>query len=123
MAIGAGLPITSADVIALKMGTWTSLTLVNGWVNYGFGFPTAAVGSAGVGLAAVRLMIKSGTTTAGVVVTTLPVGARPTGGTLIFPGLASGALCEWRVETDGDVIIAGGASATWTALNCVFPTV
>jgi hypothetical protein len=60
-------------------------------------------------------MIKSGVTTSGTIVTTLPVGYRP-GQALLFGGTAADAYYRVQIDTTGAVRLYY-PSATWTSLS------
>ena len=98
------------------------LTLANSWVDY----DTTYWGPARVvkinNVVYVVGLIKNGTTTDGTLVTTLPVGYRPTGdGKLLFPGYysSSSAECRLDVRTNGEVIFYSVASAAYLSLNSI----
>lgn len=99
---------------------WIAPTLLNSWVNYGAPYNTAAYMRTDDGLVLLRGAIKSGTTTAGTVLFTLPVGFRPAGGTIEFATVSNGAIGQIDVETDGDVVIRVGGNTRLSLNNVIF---
>lgn len=99
---------------------WIAPTLLNSWVNYGAPYNTAAYMRTDDGLVLLRGAIKSGTTTAGTVLFTLPVGFRPAGGTAEFVSVSNGAIAQIDVETDGDVVIRVGGNTRLSLDGIVF---
>jgi hypothetical protein len=94
-------------------GTWTGLTLLNGWVVYsGFAVPQYIKGSDGI--VTVKGLIGSGT--AGTVVANLPAGYRPKE-IILTTDACNLAYCRFDVYPDGRIIAQAGASSTWSALE------
>lgn len=101
--------------------TWTAAALGNSWVNYsaaGSGFSPATYTKASDGAVIIRGLIKSGTTTNGTVIFTLPAGSRPKyrllyitsdagpvpGRIDVFP---TGQVQVWNVPSNGWLSLAG----------------
>jgi hypothetical protein len=109
--------MTSADKVFITPTT-TTLTLVNGWVNFGAGFITAQALKQGR-LVSVAGVISGGTTTSGTLISTIAAGYRPAGA-MRFTVECSGGFVAITLETDGSIRIreasSGGAPATFTSL-------
>lgn len=103
---------------------WLDLTpyLVNGWVNYDntYGPPRYRRKN---GIVYVQGLIRSGTL--GAIVATLPAGFRPPAGIpkLLFSVLGDANVPNrYDVDTNGNIINAGGASNGWSSLTGItFP--
>ena len=93
---------------------WKDLTLQSNWVAFDADRPAQyrKVND----IVYLRGLIKSGTTTGGTLLFTLPVGCRPKH-TKYFAVPANLAFCSLYVGADGTLRIGTGASATWTELN------
>jgi hypothetical protein len=87
----------------------TTLTLANGWSNFGSGFRGAVVAKTG-NVVSVQGFITGGTTTPGTTLTTLPVGHRPPN-VLVFPGVCAGGTLRLDVQPAGQVLIGGDITA------------
>lgn len=96
--------------------SWTPMTMQNSWVT--FNATSNAVPEytkTSDGIVTLKGLIKSGTTTSGTVVTTLPVGYRPKA-TLVFSSSCDDAICRFDINSSGQVLIRGG-SASWSSLS------
>lgn len=111
-------PVTGSP--ALTQEAWTAPTLLAGWVNYGSGEQTARYRKDSSGTVWVQGVIKNGTTTSGTLILTLPVGYRPAL-TLNLTGLANNALCNFKMQSDGNLVTRAGWAANFTAINISFP--
>jgi hypothetical protein len=117
MTFTAGQVVTAAALNAeIGSGIWTPLTLENSWVRYSTGFPDAAVTKTGA-LAVMRGLVKDGTTTISTRITTVPVGFRPSYGTVHKATSSNDAWAVIRVEPDGSVRINGNVNAGWLSLD------
>ena len=97
--------------------TWTALTMQNGWVS--FGAPNSALQytKASDNIVQLRGMIKSGTTTAGTTVATLPAGARPKQ-RIILAVPNNGAHARIDIHPTGIITITGTSNA-WASFDNV----
>lgn len=95
---------------------WTNLALVNGWVAYGPPWAVPGFRKHLNGLVEVRGLMKSGTTTAGTVIATLPVGYRPLSSRL-FGVRSDVGSARMDVQADGAIVAGAGVSAPFTALD------
>jgi hypothetical protein len=99
----------------------TSPTLGSSWANFGSGYEGAGYVKDSGGNVHLQGLIKSGTTTAGTVLFTLPSGSRPQSD-IMLPVAANNSYGSIDVQSDGDVVVRV-ASSTWTSLSgVVFPT-
>jgi hypothetical protein len=109
--------MTSADKVFITPTT-TTLTLVNGWANFGFGFITAQALKQGR-IVSVAGVISGGTITPGTLISTIAVGYRPTGA-IRFTVECSSGFVAITLEPDGSIRIreasAGASPATFTSL-------
>lgn len=97
---------------------WTSLTLQNSWVVYNAAtYETPQYTRSADDIVTLKGMIKSGTTTIGTVLATLPAGYRPLE-KQIFTTDAGDALGRIDVYPTGDIVLQAG-SATWTSLDAI----
>lgn len=92
-----------------NIGSWTVPTLLNSWVNYGSGNVDAAYRKVN-DLVYIRGQVKSGTTTSGTSIFTLPAGFRPTGQVVVPTIDGNNALGRFDITTAGAVIIQVGAN-------------
>jgi hypothetical protein len=107
------------------MGVRKDATLLNSWVAFAAAtYAFSYIKSPGDGLVHVTGAIKSGTTTNGTIVATLPVGFRP-GQIVRVPIMYVNAgvpgLAEMSVDTSGNCTINYVASATQVEFNFTFP--
>jgi hypothetical protein len=100
--------------------TWIAPTLLNSWVNFGGGYSTAGYKiNRGERSISIKGFIKSGTTAAGTVLFTLPVGYRPPLNILFSTLSASPNPVQLVVQSaNGNVEIASaGATNMWLQLD------
>lgn len=90
-------------------------TLLNSWVNYGAGWAVAGFYMDGLGRVHLKGLVKSGTTTAGTTIFTLPKGYRPAE-SLVFVIVSNDLVGRVDVYPNGNVAIVVG-SATWLSFN------
>ncbi len=118
-------PVTPGAIGAATAGhthaseAWTAITLVNSWVNFGSGYNTAAFFKDPVGVVHLRGLIRSGTTTAGTLLFTLPAGYRPAAIELFnVQTLVSSTYTIGRVDinTSGQAIFQTGGN-TYLSLD------
>jgi hypothetical protein len=110
-----------AALQALTVDTgWISLTLQNSWVAFGVQYGTPHYRRLN-GVVYVQAAIKSGTTTGGTVVFTLPALFRPLAA-LPFVGPVTPLTTTWALTVNADGTCAGtGLNATVSIINLSFP--
>ena len=92
-----------------------SLSLQNGWVNYGGGFISAAYSKDGCGVVHLRGLIKNGSV--GSVIAVLPVGCRPYA-TEIFTVMCGGnAIARVDVRANGEIVCQAASSTAYLSLS------
>ena len=91
---------------------WIAPTLLNGWVNFGDGWSTAAYYKDYFGIVRLTGRIKWGTTTGGTIIFVLPVGYRPSG-RLGFTINAGDLRADVTIGSAGEVSI-------WNVTNNIF---
>lgn len=96
-------------------GSWTNLSLQNGWVAYG-GFSTPQYTKGSDNIVQLKGLIRSGTTNNGTIVANLPAGFRPKERTLLA------GLCNPQVYCRTDVLPNGNvelylSNSGWTSLD------
>jgi hypothetical protein len=102
---------------------WINLTLINGWVSYGGTFATPGYRKNNFGEVELRGMVKSGLTTNGTVIATLPVGYRPTSDkayAVICNNGTADVLGYISISTGGGIIFKSGAN-TYLSLESIPP--
>jgi prepilin-type N-terminal cleavage/methylation domain-containing protein len=96
--------------------SWSAMSLDNGWIPHGVGSNASPeYTKASDGIVTLKGLIKSGSTSAGVILTTLPAGYRP-GATTTFASICDEVDCRIDVEANGNVR-GRGVSAGWTSLS------
>lgn len=95
---------------------WIAPTLQNSWVDYASGTATSGYMMDTAGKVHIRGWIKSGTTTSGTLLFTLPTDYRPTY-IHAFRCTTNGGSCEVRVNTDGTVKLGSTGDSTYTVLD------
>lgn len=118
-----GLPNKVIDNGIGTMGVVKTATLANSWVAYAVGTETLKFIKDVNGIVRLYGSIKNGTITAGTLITTLPVGFRPSGIIAAWTGSLNGAtpsLTQVTIETDGSVRISF-AQNTRLDINMSFP--
>ena len=120
---GTTRPRIFVRVCEAGTGVWSpwsgkpaALTLQNSWVAYSTGWsqPQATIGSDG--RVTVDGTIKSGTTTAGTVIATLPAGYRPPYAH-VFVVATNGGTAKIYVQTNGNIEAGSTLDATYTSLS------
>lgn len=91
-------------------------TLLNSWVNYGSGYESANYWKDKCGVVHISGFVKSGTTTDGTVIFTLPSGYRPRASEK-FIVVSLNLLCVIDIYTSGNVTIRTGANSGWLSLS------
>jgi hypothetical protein len=107
------------DPAVLGAPVWTSATLLNSWLDYGGSNPTPGYTKLN-GVVYLRGTVKSGTTTAGTTIFTLPAGYRPAYNRN-FAVVSNGAFGFVNVAASGDVQINVGSNVYLTLDNISFP--
>jgi prepilin-type N-terminal cleavage/methylation domain-containing protein len=96
--------------------SWTTMSLQNGWVVFNStSNATPQYTKAADGIVTLKGLIKSGTTTNGVVLTNLPFGYRPSA-TITLASICDELPCRIDIQADGDVL-GRSVSASWTSLS------
>jgi hypothetical protein len=108
-----------------SIGGWSNLTLTNGWVAYAGGYATPQYIKAADNIVTIKGLIKSGTTTDGTVVATLPQGYCPRDRTLLY-GVTNAKSVRYDVRQTTTGVPANGCSieiyygdATWASLDAI----
>lgn len=96
--------------------SWINLSLQSGWVAFGSGYSTPQYTKSADKLVSLKGLIKSGTTTSGTIIATLPAGYRP-GARLLITGVSVHSYCRIDIDIDGNIILQAGGSSTWLALD------
>lgn len=115
-----------ADTAGGDWNLWTgqvqALTLQNSWVTFGGGYDTPKAVLGDDGIVTVTMTIKSGTTTQGTTITTLPTGMRPaaTAGPFATINSSGAPSASVRVDTSGNVIAHAALDATSTSIQFSF---
>lgn len=96
---------------------WSAPTLQNSWVNYGSGYDTVGYMKDSLGFVHVKGMIKSGVTTLGTLLFTLPAGYRPSGHSYIVSGFNNGGtVAAFEIRSTGEFNLLNG-NATYTGMG------
>ena len=100
---------------------WQTASLGNGWVNYGGTFATAAYMKDSLGFVHLKGAVKSGTTTVGTVLFTLPAGYRPAQDNY-YPGISStaGNSGSFQIAPNGGVLAISVNSGFFSFGNATF---
>lgn len=101
---------------AATLDLWTDFSLQNGWVTYSATYNSPQFTKTSSGRVFLKGLVKSGTTTNGTVIASLPPGYRPQG-RLVFQA-ATSANVPGRIDVlaNGDVVIVSG-SANWISMD------
>ena len=114
--------VRTANIGANTWNRWSgvpeSLTLQNSWVAYGGAFETAKAYVDSTKTVHLSGMIKSGTTTPGTLICTLPAGMRPAA-ECIRMGASNAGLVQFKVAPNGEVTLQSAGDASWTSLGGV----
>lgn len=100
--------------------SWKPLTLMNGWVPYGGGFPNAEVRKVGANVE-MRGLVAGGNATAGVPIGVTPIGYRPTV-TYIGSTLSDNHAARIDIVPDGLVTAQPGCVSLWVWLGAHWTT-
>ena len=98
---------------------WAALTLSASWVNFGGAYATAQYRRVG-GIVYLSGLIKSGTTTPGTVIATLPAGFRPAYQDQ-YGSYGNSALAAWQVNTDGTIRVEVASATSSSLAGIRFP--
>ena len=120
--IGSAITGASIATSTITEEDWSAPSLQNSWVDYGAPHQTARYRKDPNGVVHIQGMIKSGTTTAGTLLFTLPAGYRPDAELWYTNYAAGGALALMSIAASGAVTIGAGFSATNTQISCSFAT-
>lgn len=96
---------------------WTTMSMSAGWVFYGSNFTTPQYTKSSDGMVTIKGLIKSGTTTAGTVIFTLPPGYRPAERQIYVAQATGAGFARVDILANGQIQIQSGFSATWTTLD------
>lgn len=107
-----------------NVDTWNAPTLLNGWHNQGAGVnESAGYRKDQFGRVWTKGLIAGGTVTAGTAVFVLPAGYRPPGPeNLYVNALGFGAIVQYQIQPNGNVLIQQGGSATYMSMRFWFET-
>jgi len=118
------IPKRIADSGGNAWNLWTgqvnALTLANSWVTYGTPYDTPKAILSDSGIVTVSAIIKSGTTTSGTTLTTLPAGLRPSATVGPFMCVTSAGNTNVIVSSAGVVSLNAAGDATYTSLQFSF---
>ncbi len=94
---------------------WSNLTLQNSWAAYGDSFATPQYTKAADGIVTLKGLIRSGTMTAGTIITTLPAGYRPSA-ELLITCVSVNAYGRINIDSSGNVKFYAGSNS-WLSLD------
>ena len=103
--------------------TWTNLTLLNGWQNYGTGWPVLSTTRDGSGRVHIRGLIQQGTYTLGTTIATLPAGSAPETYQHILVRSAPGTPGQpnlFGVDASGNILARGVDSSSYQSMQAMF---
>jgi len=100
------LTLTMSYLPASASVTWSNLTLKNSWVNYGGSFSTAQYTKTSDNVVHLKGLVKSGVTTSGTVVGTLPAGFLPKQ-RIVGTASVNGAMTRLDINPNGDIYFYG----------------
>ena len=95
---------------------WLAASLENAWVNYSASYDPAGYYKDPWGRVHLRGLIKSGTSTGGTRLFTLPAGYRPPLAQM-FPVTSNGLHGELEIQADGDVVLSSSVSNVYLSLS------
>lgn len=99
------------------LGKWKDMTLINGWKPYGNGWQVPGYRKLADGTVQLRGLADGTSKTSGVMFQ-MPVGFRPSGGT-IFPTVNNNAFTRIDIGVDGAINQTVG-TASWNSLDGIF---
>lgn len=91
--------------------TWSDMTMQNSWVEYSSVHAAPQYTKTSDGIVTIRGLVKSGTTSGTVTVSTLPEGYRPSSSQRFSAICNSNVPCQVRVNPAGTVQLHGGSSS------------
>lgn len=98
---------------------WSTLSLNDGWTNYGSGYANTEFSRTSSGLVVLKGMIKKPTAaTSGEVIATLPPSYRPTAKLLFLIATYDNAAGRMTIDTNGDIILTAG-DAGYVSLDSI----
>lgn len=101
--------------------TWIAPTLQNGWVNYGGSWKTAGYTKSSDGMVTLTGLIKSGTTSNGTVIATLPSGYRPSEIIICDANTNPNAFARVDINPSGTIVANGSVTNPYLSLaGCEF---
>lgn len=110
------LASNTANAGGLTQESVQTVSLQNSWANYGAGYQTFGYWKDSQGVVHLQGLIKSGTTTAGTLLFTLPSGYRPSAAETFGVCLASATIGAITIATNGQATAELPLNATWTTL-------
>lgn len=108
--------VTASDTWNEWAGLRTAIPLSNGWVNHSASWSGPFCMKTADGVVTVEGLIAAGTTAAGTVLGTLPVGFRPAGSN-IFVVATNGGYAKIQVATSGQIAAFSAVDGTFTSLS------
>jgi hypothetical protein len=107
----------TSDPVFTDLQAWQSVTLINGWVEFGAPYLASGYWKDPFGIVHLRGMIKTGVPPS--IAFVLPSGYRPSGSIIIATTSASATTAaKLIIDSSGNVTVSAGA-ATWTSLTGV----
>lgn len=116
---GSGYVSMSSHYYKAGSGTWSNLSMQNGWVWYGGAssiYSSPQYTKAADGLVTIKGLIGSGTTTLQTNMAILPAGYRP-GYRLLLTTVSNGAWCRVDISAAGEIQVMQGCSNVWLSLD------
>lgn len=98
--------------ILIPEETWTDVTPINGWAQYGSPYYNAGYMITNEGIVKLRGAVAGGTTTPGTAMFTLPEGYRPSK-PILFPVVINNAFGRIDIATNGNVAFTTGTANTY----------
>lgn len=102
-------------------GSWTATSYNASWTNLGGAWQTGRYRVDSNGVVHIQGMIQSGTTTPGTALFTLPAACRPAAD-LRLVGFSATGVTDATIQSNGQLIIQSGWSATWTSIHFTWAT-
>jgi len=116
-AVGSSYLALTMNYFPASHTGWSNFSLQNGWATYGGVFATPQYTKTSDNLVSLKGLIRSGTTSSGTAVATLPAGFRPAE-RLLFTTASSGAHARLDIQPNGQVLFMNGSSG-WFSLDGV----